>query len=123
MSPADTVRVRLHRVAHSRAGDKGNHSNLSLFAYDPALYEVLVEQVTQDRVAALFAERRPGRVRRFLLPRLHGMNFVIEDVLDGGVNESLNLDMHGKTLSFLLLGLEIEVPAYRIPGCQPPPGA
>jgi hypothetical protein len=39
------------------------------------------------------------------------MNFVIDGVLDGGVNDSLNLDTHGKSLVFLVLALEVEVPA------------
>ena len=46
-----------------------------------------------------------------MLPRLHGLNFVLENVLDGGVNDSLNLDMHGKALSFLLLSLAVDVPS------------
>lgn len=37
------------------------------------------------------------------------MNFVLDDVLDGGVNDSLNLDTHGKTLSSLLLTLPISI--------------
>jgi hypothetical protein len=37
------------------------------------------------------------------------MNFVIDDVLDGGVNGALNLDSHGKTLSGLLLTLPIDL--------------
>ena len=49
-------------------------------------------------------------MRRYPLPRLNGFNFVLENVLEGGVNESLNLDMHGKSLSFLLLSLELQVP-------------
>jgi hypothetical protein len=99
----------LHRIAHARTGDKGNHSNISLFAYKPEHFEILVEQVTEKRVAELFAARQPTSVRRYLLPNLHGMNFVLENGLDGGVNDSLNLDMHGKALSFLLLGLEVAV--------------
>ena len=105
-----TRSIPLHRIAHARTGDKGNHSNISLFAYKPEHFEILVEQVTEKRVAELFAARRPTSVRRYLLPNLHGMNFVLENVLDGGVNDSLNLDMHGKALSFLLLGLEVAVP-------------
>lgn len=109
---ADTSRtVRLHALAHARTGDKGNHCNICLFAYRPELYPLLVEEVTVERVAQQFAFRKPSSVRRYLLPRLHGFNFVLEDVLDGGVNESLNLDMHGKALSFLLLSLELRVPA------------
>jgi hypothetical protein len=102
--------VRLHMLAHARTGDKGNHCNISLFAYRPELYSLLVEAVTAERVRQLFAFRSPSVVRRHVLPQLHGFNFVLEDVLDGGVNESLNLDMHGKSLSFLLLSLELQVP-------------
>lgn len=107
---APRITERLHRFAHARAGDKGDHSNISLFAYRPEWYPLLVEQVTEARVATLFADRQPTRVVRYLLPKLHGMNFVLENVLDGGVNESLNLDMHGKALSFRLLTLPVQMP-------------
>jgi hypothetical protein len=101
--------VLLHSLAHARTGDKGNRSSIGLVAYSAQHWQVLVEQVTEERVAALFADRRPTQVRRYLLPRLHAMNFVLDDVLDGGVNGSLNLDSHGKTLSGLLLSLPIEL--------------
>ncbi|MEC9483227.1 MAG: hypothetical protein UMU75_07855 [Halomonas sp.] len=104
--------VPLHQLAHSRAGDKGNRLNLSLFAYHPETYGTLVEQVTEARVHALFAHRGATRVRRYLLPTLAGMNLVIDDVLQGGVNGALNLDGHGKTLSFLLLGMPISVDSF-----------
>lgn len=102
--------VLLHTLAHARSGDKGNHSNIVVFAYRPELYPLLVQEVTPERVGALFASRKPSAVRRYLLPKLHGFNFVLENVLDGGVNESLNLDMHGKSLSFLLLSMQLWVP-------------
>jgi hypothetical protein len=95
----------LYQLAHARTGDKGNRSNISLIAYRPQDYELLVAQVTEARVAEHFAYRQPSRVQRYLLPRLAAMNFVLDDVLDGGVNDSLNLDMHGKGLSFHLLTL------------------
>jgi hypothetical protein len=103
--------VPLHRIAHARTGDKGNHSNICVFAYEPEFFDILVEQVTEQRVAALFAARKPTAVRRYLLPNLHGLNLVLDNVLDGGVNDSLNLDMHGKSLSFHLLTLEVSIPA------------
>ncbi len=103
--------VTLRRLAHGRTGDKGNRSNISVIAYRPEFYEVLVCEVTQERVAGLFAHRNPTNVTRHLLPRLHAMNFVIDDVLDGGVNGALNLDSHGKSLAFLLLGMTVRVPA------------
>jgi hypothetical protein len=102
--------VPLHLLAHGRTGDKGNRSNISVIAYDAGHYALLVEQVTEERVAALFAHRKPTQVRRYLLPKLAAMNFVLDDVLDGGVNGSLNLDTHGKALAFLLLDLPITLP-------------
>jgi len=104
--------VPLHRIAHGRTGDKGDRSNISVIALRPELYDVLAAQVTEERVAAAFAHRRPSSVKRYLLPRLGAMNFVIDGVLDGGVNGSLNLDTHGKTLAFLLLEMAIDVPEH-----------
>jgi hypothetical protein len=104
------MRVALHRLAHGRTGDKGDRSNISVIAWHPDLWPLLVEQVTAEAVAAHFAHRRPRAVQRHLLPRLHAMNIVLDGVLDGGVNDSLNLDTHGKALSYLLLDLSVEVP-------------
>ena len=105
-----TLTVALHRAAHGRTGDKGNRSNISVIAWDPRLWDSLVAQVTEEAVMRQFAHRRPSRVTRYLLPQLHAMNFVLDDVLDGGVNDALNLDSHGKALSFLLLDLPITIP-------------
>ena len=107
----DSITVPLYRAAHGRTGDKGNRSNISVIAWHPRLFAPIVEQITTDLVALQFAHRRPTRVTRYALPTLHAMNFVLDDVLDGGVNDSLNLDMHGKALSFHLLAMAIPVPA------------
>ena len=104
------MKTPLHRIAHGRTGDKGNRSNISVIAWHPAFWPVLVEQVTEDAVARQFEARRPTKVTRHLLPKLQAMNFVLDDVLDGGVNDALNLDSHGKSLSYLLLDIEVEVP-------------
>ncbi len=123
MTAAAMRKVELHRIAHARSGDKGNHSNIAVFAYAPHHFDTLLAQVTAARVAALFAARKPTRVTRYVLPRLHGVNFVLENVLDGGVNDSLNLDMHGKALSFLLLSLVVDVPADLPLHASPVPSA
>ena len=99
----------LYELAHARTGDNGNKINISLISYRAQDYGLLVAQVTPERVAAHFAHRQPSGVTRYLLPGLGAMNFVLEDVLDGGVNDSLNLDMHGKGLSFHLLTLSVDV--------------
>jgi len=107
----DKVTVPLWRAAHGRTGDKGNRSNISVIAWHPALYPLIAAQITEQAVAQRFAHRRPTGVTRYQLPNLHAMNFVLDDVLDGGVNDALNLDSHGKALSFLLLDLPLDVPA------------
>ena len=104
------VTVPLHRVAHGRAGDKGNRLNVSIIPYDSGAYAALAQQLSEARVLAAYAHRGATGVKRYDLPLLPALNFVIEDVLEGGVNGSLNLDGHGKSNSFLLLSIEVEVP-------------
>lgn len=110
MNTSATTEVPLREIAHARTGDKGNRTNIGLIAYDARHFDLLVEQVTPERVAQQFAYRKPSHVARYLLPKLGAMNFVLDDVLDGGVNDSLNLDMHGKALSFHLLAMTVQVP-------------
>lgn len=104
------IEVALHRVAHSRAGDKGNRLNMSLIPYRPELYAIIAEQVTAERVLGLFTHRGATTCVRHELPLIHSFNFVVDEVLEGGVNGSLNLDGHGKTNSFRLLALTVLVP-------------
>ena len=101
--------VKLHDIANARAGDKGNRLNIALVCRDRAHYQAIAAQVTPARVAEAFAARRPSKVVRYELPKLAAFNFVLDDVLEGGVYSSLGLDGHGKSLSFLLLGLTIEI--------------
>jgi hypothetical protein len=110
-----SLAVPLWRAAHGRTGDKGDRSNISVIAWHADLYPLLEAQITEDVVARQFAHRRPARVLRYLLPNLAAMNFVLDGALDGGVNDSLNLDSHGKALSFLLLELPLRVPAGLTP--------
>ncbi len=110
------IEVPLHAVAHARAGDKGNRSNVSVIPYLPEAFPFLVEQVTEARMLAVFAHKGATRVTRYVLPKLPAMNFVIDDALEGGVNGSLCLDGHGKALSFLVLGdIRVRVPRECIP--------
>ncbi|WP_222707899.1 AtuA-related protein [Zeimonas arvi] len=110
----DFVEVPLHRIAHARAGDKGDRLNVSVIVYREADFPLIREQLTGERVHALFAHRGATRVQRYELPRLWALNFVIDDVLEGGVNDALNLDGHGKTHSFLVLSLPVRIPRARL---------
>jgi hypothetical protein len=104
-----TRRVPLREIAHARAGDKGDRSNVAVFVYEPKDYAALKAQLTPARLKAEFGNLLRGPIRRFELDHLCALNFVMDEALEGGVNESLNLDAHGKSWSFLLLGLEVEL--------------
>jgi hypothetical protein len=95
-------------IAHARAGDKGNISNVSVWAYDPEDFELLKRVLTPERIKREFPALVRGRVDRYVIEHLHGLNFVLHDALEGGVNRSLNLDSHGKSWSYLLLGLKLD---------------
>lgn len=109
MTIANTIALR--ELAHARAGDKGNISNLSLIAYDRKNYELLLREVTPERVRAHFAGVVHGSVTRYELPQLGALNFVLQQALGGGVTRSLALDAHGKCLGAALLAMKITVPA------------
>jgi hypothetical protein len=100
--------MKLLELAHCRSGDKGNVSNLCVFAYDPENYARLRESLTAERVKAHLQHLVAGPVLRYELPQLAALNFVMHGALDGGVTRSLGLDPHGKCLSFALMNLNIE---------------
>ena len=99
--------VRVYDLAHSRAGDKSDTSNISVIAYDAKGWEILREQLTVERVARAFAHVVKGPIRRYELPKLQALNFVLEGALGGGVTRSLAQDAHGKSLSSLMLTIEL----------------
>lgn len=91
----------LYDLAHARAGDKGDRSNVSVIPYRPEDWPLIRDQVTAEAVAA--AIPWATGVTRYELPNLTALNFVIDGALGGGVNATLALDRHGKTLSSLVL--------------------
>jgi hypothetical protein len=99
--------IRVYDIAHGRAGDKGDTSNISAIAYDQAGWEILREQLTVERVKKQFAHIAKGSVTRYELPKLRALNFVIEGALGGGVTRSLAQDPHGKSLSSLMMAIEL----------------
>lgn len=102
--------IRLHALAHARAGDKGDVSMISVIAYHARDYDFIRTALSADRVQRHFADLRLSKVIRYEAPGLHALNFVLCGALKGGVTRSLALDAHGKTLSSSLLDLELETP-------------
>lgn len=100
--------VQLRDIAHSRTGDKGNISNVSVIVYRSEDWPVLVNQVTAERVREHFGAMVSGEILRYELPQIGALNFVMHDALAGGVTRSLSLDPHGKCLSSLILTLMVD---------------
>lgn len=100
--------MKLRDLAHSRTGDKGNTSNISVIAYRAEDFPLICELVTEERVHMQLAGLSPTRVTRYELPKLGALNFVIAGALGGGVTRSLALDAHGKALSSILLDMDLE---------------
>ena len=103
----EKIKLKLYKIAHSRAGDKGNRSTISVIAYDPADYPMLVDGLTSERVLRHFRPIGVNEVERYELPNLCALNFVLGNALGGGVTRSLALDTHGKTLSHFMLEIEL----------------
>jgi hypothetical protein len=99
--------MKLRAIAHSRTGDKGDTSNISVIAFDERDFPVLTRHVTAERVRALFESLVQGEVVRYELPNIGALNFVLRGALGGGVTRSLALDPHGKALSSAVLDLDI----------------
>jgi hypothetical protein len=100
--------MKLRDLAHSRTGDKGNTSNISVIAYRAEDFALIREFVTAERVQAQLAGLNPSQVTRYELPKLGALNFVVAGALGGGVTRSLALDAHGKALSSILLDMDLE---------------
>jgi hypothetical protein len=104
------ARVQLKEVAHARSVDKGDTVNVGVIAYRPEDYELLVEQLTAERVKAHFGDMVKGGVQRFELPNLGALNFLLHNALGGGGTVSLMTDAQGKTFSTAILRMELDVP-------------
>ena len=98
---------RLHDIAHARTDDKGDTLTLSIFAFRPEDYPLLVASTTVERMRTHLVGIVAGEIRRTELPLLHGVHFVCSQALKGGVNLSLALDTHGKSLSYAALALPL----------------
>ena len=104
--------VRLGELAHARSGDKGNRANVGVVARDAACYDWIKVHVTESAVADFFRPLGIGRVRRYELPHLRALNFVIDDALAGGASRSLRFDTQGKALGVTLLELRLPAPDF-----------
>jgi hypothetical protein len=111
------ARLQLRELCGYRAGDKGNIANVAIFADDAEVYDVIVREVTADRVRAHFGSLVRGDVVRYEADNVLALNFVMREALGGGGPRSLRSDNLGKTLGGTLVRLEIDVPGT-MAGCR-----
>jgi len=110
LSSSKTEKTRLLKIAYGRSGDKGNTSNIGIIARHPEIYPFLEKELTAERVKEYMKNICKGTVERYELPNLHALNFVLNNSLGGGGTVSLKLDAQGKTHSYTLLRMQIDVP-------------
>ncbi len=114
--------LRLRNFCGYRAGDKGDTSDIALFAYDDAGYELILHEVTAERVKAHFGSLVRGEVIRYEAANVRALNFVLRGALGGGGPRSLRSDNLGKSLGGALVRMEINVPdGFTAPTTRPRP--
>jgi hypothetical protein len=104
------MRIRLEQIAWARSGDKGPNSNAGVIFRHAELYQWALGVLSEERVGAHLARIALGGVKRYELPNLLALNFILMDSLGGGGSESLLNDAQGKTHAQALLQLELELP-------------
>ncbi|MGH7679837.1 MAG: AtuA-related protein [Gemmatimonadaceae bacterium] len=104
------MQVQLVQIAHARSGDKGDTANVGVIALKPEWYQLIVRELTRERVRDHFEGVITGDVERFELPNLHALNFLLHGALDGGGTLSLKTDAQGKVFSTALLRMMLDVP-------------
>jgi hypothetical protein len=105
-------KVQLRHLVQARSGDKGNSVNIAVFAPNERLYEVLLNEVTADKVKEHFNGLVHGEVTRYTLPNLKAMNFVCKQALGGGGSATMRMDNLGKCFASNLMRMEIEDDVY-----------
>lgn len=112
------MRVRLGDIAYARSGDKGSGATLGIIAYTPQGYGVLREHLTADAMETYFEPMGAVGVKRYEVPNLHVLNFVLPEVLAGGGSRSLRIDAQGKAVGQVALEMPIDVPDHLFQHCR-----
>ena len=102
-------RIYLYDIAHGRSGDKGDTSNVCVFARKPEYYEIIKREVTPESLKEYFGDMVKGDIIRYDVETLNGMNFVMHHALGGGATMSLRLDSLGKSMGSAVMRMRIHV--------------
>ena len=102
--------VNLDKIAYTRSGDKGAHSNVGVIFKSVDIYEWAKLNITADIVKKHFREIVKGDVIRYELPNLNAFNFILHNSLGGGGSGSLLNDAQGKTHGQAMLLIQVDIP-------------
>ena len=103
------MEIYLKEIAHGRSGDKGDTSNVCVYARKPEYYEIIKREVTAEKVREYFKDMVKGEIIRYEVPSLGGFNFVMKHALGGGATLSLRLDSLGKSMGSAFMRMKIHV--------------
>ena len=101
--------IYLNDIAHGRSGDKGDTSNVCVFARKPEYYGIIRREVTPERLKEYFGDMVKGEIVRYEVLSLGGFNFVMKHALGGGATMSLRLDSLGKSMGSAVMRMKILV--------------
>lgn len=102
-------RIYLYDIAHGRSGDKGDTSNVCVFARKPEYYDIILREATPENLKNYFGDMVKGDITRYEVASLNGMNFVMHHALGGGATMSLRLDSLGKSMGSAVMRMKINV--------------
>ncbi len=100
----------LGEIAGARSGDKGGNANVGFWTRSDHEFEWLREYLTVSRLRGLLTEAAAQPIRRFELPNLRALNFVIVGLLGDGVASSTRPDPQAKGLGEYLRSRLVDVP-------------
>ena len=101
--------IYLNDIAHGRSGDKGDTSNVCVYARKPEYYKIIEREVTPAALHTYFGDMVKGEIIRYDIPSLGGFNFVMKHALGGGATMSLRLDSLGKSMGSAVMRMKIHV--------------
>ena len=110
-----TAQVPLGRVAGARSGDKGGNANVGFWTRTDAEHAWLDAFLTVERLRTLLPEAAGLEIRRYRLPNLRALNFVVVGLLGEGVASSTRPDPQAKALGEFLRSRVVPVPLALLP--------
>jgi hypothetical protein len=111
-SPVSTTRRPLGRLVDARSGDKGGNANVGVWVRSEEAYRWLAAYLDIERFRDLVPDAADLEIRRFELPKLRALNFVVIGLLGMGVSESSRLDPQAKGLGEYLRSRTVDLPNH-----------